>query len=178
MRWMLVILFLPLLLLILYPAKNSFAQTTASGGLTRVVTDPSGAVVPGAGVEIKDSAKGTTQTTKTNPEGVYQFFFVAPGKYTLEVTHYAFRTESRTINIQLGPPRTANVRLEIAKGSSTVKVTGEASLLQAENGDFASTMSEKQISELPNPGNDLTYITQTTPGVPSARKQLQRPPFQ
>ena len=65
----------------------------------------------------------------------------------------------------LGPPETANVRLEVAEGKTTVKVTGEASLLQGENGDFSSTMSEKQISELPNPGNDLTYIAQTTPGV-------------
>jgi Carboxypeptidase regulatory-like domain len=165
MRGMLIFLFLPLILLIFYPADNSSAQTTASGGLTGVVTDPSGAVVPGAGVEIKDSAKGTTQTAKTDQEGVYRFFFVAPGKYALRVTRDGFRTDSRTVNILLGPPGTANVRLAIAKESSTVKVSGEASLLQGENGDFSSTMSQTQISELPNPGNDLTYIVQTTAGV-------------
>jgi len=55
------------------------AQTTRSDGLTGVVTDPSGAVVPDAFVDIRDTAKGTTQTTKTDQEGAYHFFFLAPG---------------------------------------------------------------------------------------------------
>ena len=43
-----------------------------------------------------------------------------------------------------------NVALEIAKEKSTVKVTGEAPLIQAENGDVSTTMNQKQISEVPN----------------------------
>ena len=66
------------------------AQTTTSGALGGVVTDPSRAVVPDADVEIRDSAKGTTQATKTDREGVYRFFFLAPGRYTLTVRVAAF----------------------------------------------------------------------------------------
>ena len=44
-------------------------------------------------------------------------------------------------------------------------VTGEVALIQAENGDSSDTVNQKQISELPNPGNDLTYIVQATAGV-------------
>ncbi len=44
-------------------------------------------------------------------------------------------------------------------------VTEEAPLIQAQNGDFSTTMNQKQIGEVPNPGNDLTYIAQTAPGV-------------
>ena len=44
-------------------------------------------------------------------------------------------------------------------------MTAEAPLIQAENGDVSTTMNQKQISEVPNPGNDLTYIAQTAPGV-------------
>jgi len=69
------------------------------------------------------------------------------------------------VNIPLGPPVTANVTLELAKASTTIKVMGEAPLVQAENGDFSTTISQKEISEVPNPGNDLTYIAQTAPGV-------------
>jgi hypothetical protein len=159
------LLLLAVLLAVVSLANRLNAQTTTSGALTGVVTDPSHALVPDAGVDIRDSAKGTVQSTKTDGDGVYHFFFLTPSRYTMTVTHDGFRTESRTINIVLGPPETANVRLEIAEEKTTVKVTGEASLLQGENGDFSSTMSEKQISELPNPGNDLTYIAQTTPGV-------------
>jgi len=43
--------------------------------------DQSNAVIPGADVEIRDNAKGTTQFTKTDRGGVYQFFFLAPGRY-------------------------------------------------------------------------------------------------
>jgi hypothetical protein len=141
------------------------AQTTISGALTGVVTDPSQAVVPDADVEIKDNAKGTTQSTKTDREGVYQFSFLAPGRYTLTVTHAGFREEKRAMNILLGPTVSANVTLQVAKVSTQVSVIAEAPLLQAENGDVSTTMNQKQISEVPNPGNDLTYIAQTAPGV-------------
>jgi hypothetical protein len=160
-----VILLIPILLLIPRVSRNLNAQTTASGGLTGVVTDPSGAVVPDASVEITDNAKGTTQATKTDREGAYQFFFMTPGKYTLTVMHDGFRKQSAAVNVLLGPPVTANVALEIARESATVKVTGEAPLIHAENGDVSTTMSQKQIAEIPNPGNDLTYIAQTAPGV-------------
>ncbi len=55
--------------------------------------------------------------------------------------------------------------LKIAAVSNEMTVADEAPLLQAENGDASATMNQKQISEVPNPGNDLTYIVQTTPGV-------------
>src|SRR5215467_5991701 len=102
------------------------AQTTASGGLTGVVTDPSGAVVSDAFVEIRDAAKGTTQTTKTDQEGAYHFFFLAPGKYSLSVIREGFRGENRAVDVLLGPPVSVNVALEIARGSTLVNVSAEA----------------------------------------------------
>ena len=149
----------------LYSIRDSRAQTTTSGGLTGVLTDPSGAVVPDARVELRDSTKGTIQSAKTDSYGVYRFFFLAPGRYTVTVSREGFRTESRELNVLLGPPVTVNFGLEIAKENTTVKVAGEAPLLQAENGDVSTTMNQQQVSEVPNPGNDLTYIAQTAPGA-------------
>jgi hypothetical protein len=153
------------LLLVMQLSIRALAQTTTSGGLTGVVTDASDAVVPSADVEIEDSAKGTTQSTKTDQQGVYRFFFLAPARYTLTVTHVSFQTEGRAVNVLLGPPVSVNVTLQVAKASTTVTVTTEAPLIQAENGDVSTTMNQKQISEVPNPGNDLTYIAQTAPGA-------------
>jgi protocatechuate 3,4-dioxygenase beta subunit len=62
------------------------AQTTTSGALSGVVVDQTNAVVPDATVEISNTSKGTIQSTKTDAEGVYQFFFLAPGGYNLTVT--------------------------------------------------------------------------------------------
>lgn len=133
--------------------------------MTGVVTDPSNAVVPNASVEIRDDAKGTIQETKTDREGVYRFFFLMPARYTLKVKREGFRGETRIVNVLLGPPVTVNVTLVIAKGNTTVEVTDDAPLIRAENGDVSTTMIQRQISEVPNPGNDLTYIAQTAPGA-------------
>jgi hypothetical protein len=160
-----VILGSSILLLILCLPDELKAQTTTSGGLTGVVRDPSQAAVPDANVEIRDSTKGTSQATKTDGDGVYRFFFVAPGNYKLSVSHPGFREESQIINVLLGPAGTRNISLKLAGTSTTVRVTDEIPLLQTENGDVSTTFSQKQISEVPNPGNDLTYIAQTAPGA-------------
>ena len=145
--------------------RDCRAQTATSDGLSGVVSDPSRAVVPDAVLTLRDDTKGALHTARTDVDGVYRFFFLAPGKYTLTVLHEGFREESHEVNVLLGPPGTRNITLEIAGGSASVKVTEEMPLLQAENGDVSTTMSRLQISEVPNPGNDLTYIAQTAPGA-------------
>jgi hypothetical protein len=161
----LMIRLISILTLLLYPQTIAVAQTTISGELTGVVTDPSGAVVPGIHVRLRSNSKGTTQSTTTDQEGTYQFSFLLPGSYTLTVSHLGFRETNQEVNVSVGPPGTRNVPLEIADANSTVKVTDEMPLLQAENGDAATTVNQKQVSEVPNPGNDLTYIAQSAPGA-------------
>jgi hypothetical protein len=153
------------LLLVTLISSLSIAQTTTSGGLTGVVADPSGAVVVDAEVEIKNDSKGTTQSMKTDRSGVYRFFFLTPARYTLTVSHGGFRTENRVVNVLLGPPVSVNVTLQLAKAATSVSVIAEAPRLNAENGDVSATMNSQQITEVPNPGNDLTYIAQTAPGA-------------
>ncbi len=140
-------------------------QTTSSGALSGVVIDKTTAVVPGAAVKSTDVTRGTTDTTKTNGEGVYQFSFLRPGRYTLSVTHPGFQEERRSVTVQVGPPVTVNITLQIATASSEIIVTEEPPIIQAETADVSTAINQKQISEVPNPGNDLTYIVQTTPGV-------------
>jgi Carboxypeptidase regulatory-like domain len=152
-------------LVVIALARALSAQTTTSGGLIGVVTDPSGAVLPNANIEIKDDNKGNLQSTRSDPYGVYQFFFLAPSTYTLTVMHEGFQSERLAVNVSLGPPGTVNVALAIAKVNTEIRVTNEATLIQAGNGDASASTNQRQISEVPNPGNDLTYIVQTTPGV-------------
>ena len=146
-------------------AGNGQSQTTTSGALSGVVIDQTNAVVPDAAVEIKDIAEGRTQSTKTDGDGVYQFSFLRPGRYMLKVTHPGFREEQRSVIVQVGPSATVNVSLQVAKASSEIVVTDEAPIFQAETADVSLTMNQQQVSEVPNPGNDLTYIAQTVPGA-------------
>jgi hypothetical protein len=140
-------------------------QTTTSGALAGVVADKSNAVVTDANVEVRDNAKATTQTTKTDREGVYRFFFLLPGRYTLTITHTGFREAKRTVDVLLGTAVSVNMTLAIATPAIEITVAAEVPLLQAENGDFSTDIDQEQISNLPNSGNDLTYIAQTSPGV-------------
>ena len=80
--------------------------------------------MPEAVVEIRDSNKGTIQSEKTNREGAFQFFYLAPARYALTVSHVGFRTVSKDVTVPLGPPLTINAALEVAQEKTTVKVTG------------------------------------------------------
>lgn len=165
MRLLLTCLQSSVLLVALGVANELHAQTTTSGGLTGVVTDPSGAVVPDAEVGIRNTSKGTNQSLKTDRGGAYQFSFLAPARYTLTVSHAGFQTESRAVEVLLGPPVSVNITLSVAQATTSLSVTAEAPLFHAENGDVSTTMNQQQVSEVPNPGNDLTYIAQTAPGA-------------
>src|SRR5438045_5649931 len=111
------------------------AQTTASGAVVGIVADESSAVIVEAEVEMKNEAKGTTQSTRTDREGVYRFFFVAPGAYTLTVRHDGFRDVKRIVNVLLGPTVSVNITLQIAGSSGEITVSDEAPLIHSENGD-------------------------------------------
>jgi Carboxypeptidase regulatory-like domain len=155
----------PLLLLASGFVNRLHAQTTTTGGLMGVIADPSSAVLPDTRVEIEDVAKGITHSTKTDREGIYRFLFLAPNKYRLTASHDGFREAIRLINVPLGPPGTLNITLQIAATNTIVKVESDAPLIRAEDGDVSTIISQRQISEIPNPGNDLTYIAQIAPGA-------------
>ena len=121
--------------------------------------------MPGVTVKAHDNARGPTQTTRTNAEGLYQFYFLLPGSYSLSFAHPGFEDATRTLEVSLGPPVSLNIRLQIASQRSKVQVTDQVALVRAENGDVSATLNSTQISQVPNPGNDLTYIVQTAPGT-------------
>src|SRR5579863_7345054 len=154
-----------LLLVVALSAPQLPAQTQTTGDIAGVVTDQSGGVVPQAKVALKDNAKGSTQDTSTNKEGVYRFYLLPPGTYTVSVSASSFQPVSHVVDVNTGQVATVDIQLSLATSSTTVTVTEAAPLIQSENGNVATTMSEQQVSEVPNPGNDLSYMAQTAPGV-------------
>jgi len=141
------------------------AQTSTTGDITGVVTDPSGSVVPNATVSLKDETKGVTQESTTNAQGTYRFYLLTPGPYTVSVTATGFQTTSRRVDVAVGQIGTVGIQLTLGASSSSVTVTEAAPLLQTDNGDTSTALTEQQISQVPNPGNDLTYIAQLAPGT-------------
>ena len=143
----------------------TLAQSIVTGAVGGVVTDTSGAVIAGATATLKSSDTGATLSTTTNSTGTYQFSLLKPGNYSLTVAEKGFKQEVISVEVSLGQSAIFNVKLEVGAASETVTVTEQGALLQTENANISTTVSQLQIENLPNPGGDLSNIAQTAPGV-------------
>lgn len=141
------------------------AQSVTSGDIVGTVSDPSGAVLPNVSVTLKSDEEGKIQIQSSNARGVYRFSLLAPGSYTVSAAATGFQPAKVKTVVTIGQATTVNIALVLGGATTTVEVTEEAPLLQTENADVSTSFSEKQIALVPNPGNDLSYIAQTAPGV-------------
>jgi hypothetical protein len=143
---------------------SAHAQTTTSGSIAGIVTDPTGAVVPDVNINLKGLSRGVAQDTKTTKEGTYRFDLLLPGKYSVKALAANFQTTVRQVDVVVGQVATADIQLSLGSASMTVEVVSQAPLLQTEGGNLSSTINEVQSANIPNPGNDLTYMAQIAPG--------------
>ena len=93
-------------------AVTSFAQS-ANSSLRGVVTDPTGAVVPGATISLFAQATGQTIKTTSKSTGEYQLPQIAPAKYTITVTAEGFGSQVKSAEILVNQPATVNFALSL-----------------------------------------------------------------
>jgi Carboxypeptidase regulatory-like domain len=140
------------------------AQSLTTGSIAGVVSDQSGAVVPDAKIALRGSAQGDTRDRTTGKDGGYRFDLLNPGSYVVTVTATGFESSNRSVEVAVGQVSTANLQLKLGEASTTVTVEATAPLLNTENGNVSSTINESQSANIPNPGNDITYMAQLAPG--------------
>lgn len=142
------------------------AQSQTTGAITGSVTDPSGAVIPGAAVIATNTATGARRQVMTNAAGHYTIAQVDPGTYRVKVTRSGFQTQVQG-PVPVAVAQVANLvfRLQVGNQSQTVEVTSQAPLLQPGNPNTATTVTQRQIAMVPNSGGDLTYEAQIAPGA-------------
>jgi hypothetical protein len=142
------------------------SQSIISGVVVGSVTDSSGGALPNASITLINANTNTVQATTTNAEGSYRFAFVPPGTYRLNVSATGFQQGTRAgLVVSAGTPITADVQLQVAGSAQSVEVSENATLLQTEDADVATTFNSATVTNMPNPGGDLTYVAQTAPGV-------------
>ncbi|MEP7038951.1 MAG: carboxypeptidase-like regulatory domain-containing protein, partial [Acidobacteriota bacterium] len=92
-----------------------FAQAQAStADLRGLITDPNGAIVPGATVTAKNSATGISRTVTANDEGTYQIFALPPGEYEISVTASTFKkTVISPVRLTVGQSGELAIKLEV-----------------------------------------------------------------
>jgi hypothetical protein len=148
-----------------HPAQM-FAQSNVSGDIAGTVTDPTGKAVVGATVTVKNPTTDATKVVTTSANGSYRVSLLTPGNYSVTVTAPGFETSAATATVAIGQINTQDVQLAVGSSATTVEVTGtEVPLLHTENADISTTFDMQQVQTLPNPGNDLTFVAQTAPGV-------------
>ncbi|MFL6228704.1 MAG: carboxypeptidase regulatory-like domain-containing protein [Pyrinomonadaceae bacterium] len=147
----------------------ALAQTSASAGtITGVVTDPNGAVVPGASVRIENAVTHSERTATTDAEGVFRLNNVPFNIYQLSVTANGFGASQQDVQVRTSVPIELKVALTVAGlASDVVNVTD--SLNSLENVPTAHTdVSDAIITKMPisSPGSGLSdVVTQSAPGV-------------
>jgi len=157
-------LFALMLLALLLPSML-VAQSTTNGAISGTVTDATGAVLPDITVTVKSTEKGFSNSTKTNGLGTYQFPLLEPGTYSLTLSAAGFKKTTATTTVSVGSTAIVNAKLEVGDASgTTVEVSSEAPLLETETSEVSTTFNAREISEVPNPGNDLSFVAQTASG--------------
>lgn len=143
----------------------AWGQSLTTGDIAGTITDPSGAAVPNVTVTLNNKETGASQTATTTGSGGYRFGLLNPGTYTVSVTAPGFQSMQQDAVVSVGQGSTLNLKLSVASASTTVEVTATGNALQTENGNVSTTISPETISNMPNPGNDLSYYVQTAPGA-------------
>lgn len=154
---------LRLTLLVLGLSAAAFAQTAA---LTGRVTDPSGAVVPGARVTARATASGVVSSTETTMDGYYTLPALPPGRYELTISKAGF-VPVRQADIELAVQQVArlDVTLQVGAISEAIEVRAEVPLLESESSTLGQVIGNRQVTELPLLGRNTYALAMLVPGV-------------
>jgi hypothetical protein len=140
-------------------------QTSTTGSVAGVVTDSTSAIIPGAIVVLRSASTDAKQAVKTSSSGSYRFDLVPPGSYILTVDQVGFSKLETAITVANAQVVGLDLKLTVGSQSQTINVEATGTTLQTENGNLATNVSQAQISEVPNSGNNMTYVTKLTPGM-------------
>jgi len=154
-----------LLAVILVLAAGLYGQSFTAA-LRGVVTDSSGAVVPGAKVIITEAERNVQHPVITDDAGRYNATSLPPGPYTITVEAQGFKKQSRpTFQLLVQQQATIDFQLEVGDVNTTVEVTGSAELLNTTIANLGQVVENKYIISLPNIGRNTMGLTYLTPGV-------------
>jgi Carboxypeptidase regulatory-like domain/TonB dependent receptor/TonB-dependent Receptor Plug Domain len=159
-----------LLLRCLLYASLVFPLLAQNPTISGRVTDSSGAVVPGAEVQVKNLSTAVLNTTITNAEGYFVLPPVPPGAYDVVASGAGFR-ESRVdaVRLEIGQSRTINFQLQPGEIRETITITDVAPLITSSRADRGAVVENKFITSIPLNVRNPYLLLQTVPGVSTGR---------
>jgi len=158
-------------LLAVITAATASAQT--SGGAIRgTVSDPSGALVPGAGITIEEVSTSEKWRVASSSSGLYDAPNLPVGRYNVTVKARGFSTAERTnVDVQVGSERVINVQLVLGKSEERVTVASQAATVDLATSQTGAVDSGEVVRELPLNGRDWTTLAALQPEVSVVRTE-------
>ena len=157
-------LILPVLIS-LFPSQAR-AQGETTSAIAGEVMDASDAVVPGAIVAVTNHETGLKRSAYTDNAGRFNFPQLKPGTYSVKVQAEGFEPQQNdNVSSGLGQKQIVNFTLKIARSNEVVEVHSEAPLINPADANTSTTLNAPALEDLPNPGGDLTYPLQFSPGA-------------
>ena len=144
-------------------SMSAFGQST--GSLSGVVTDPSGAVVPGAQVKIHSLATGADRNLVTDSAGLYDAASLQPGDYQVQAVAPGFSTDTvQKVTLEVDQQETINLKLAIASAGDTIQVETAGDQIESETMTVGQVIDRATVQELPLNGRHFLDLTVLTPG--------------
>jgi carboxypeptidase family protein len=145
--------------------KPASAQVT-SGSLTGLVSDPTGAVIPGARVVVTDASKGYSYPTATDAVGRYLVTNLPPSTYSISVEAKGFKAyKQEGVAVDVGTRVAVDVRLQLGATAQEVEVAGTAPLLSTQDSVTGQEVDRAMINDLPLVDRDVLDLAFLAPGV-------------
>src|ERR1700690_1035173 len=165
------------LILILLAAVSLSAQTFR-GTILGTVTDPSGAVLPGAKVIVKNTGTGLERTTETSADGSYSLPELPIGTYSVTVTLSGFQTYVATgVTVDVATERRVDAGMKTGQVSTKVEVSADQlPLVETTTNDMGGVLTARTVEDLPVNGRDYTKLIFLNPGVAGSPDQISDSP--
>ncbi|MBM3787818.1 MAG: carboxypeptidase regulatory-like domain-containing protein [Acidobacteria bacterium] len=146
-------------------ASSAFAQSSTAT-LQGLLTDSSGAAVPGAAVTITNKGTNTSRSFTTSNTGLYSFPLLPVGRYRLDATKTGFKSVTRdNIVLQVSDRVSLDLTLEVGGSTERVDVEATAPLINTNNAALGQVVENRRIVELPLNGRDPFALAALAPGV-------------
>jgi len=153
-----------LLLIAIIAGTEPLAAQTVGASVGGVVTDPSGARLPGATVTITNKSNGATQTFVTGVEGNYRAVALQPGLYTIVAELQGFSNQTKTVTLTVGADNIVDLSLTLAAVQESVTVTGTGVAVSVAKAEMSSVVVPTQVEALPTLGRNVLELAQILPG--------------
>jgi outer membrane receptor protein involved in Fe transport len=153
--------------------QAALGQGGAAAQLSGLVTDPTGAVVVGAQVTVRNAETGLSQSTQTTREGHYVLANLPPGFYEVVIAAPGFvRLRQSGVELTVGQKATLNISLRVAGTSEEIMVMSGAALVEPDRTEQSQVIEERRIENLPINGRQFLDFILLTPNVDVGRSNI------